>query len=137
MTTKEWLSRATDIDQEISRLLREKRRAYERCLSVTSRCSVTGGVSGTKDPHKYDALVEYENLIDKKVDELYAVKQEIQLVIFGVDNPTFRELLQRKYIDGQTLEQIAVKMRYSYRQICRLHGDALVEAGKMAPNVPQ
>lgn len=125
MTTKEWLSRATDIDREIGRLLREKRRAYERCLSVTSRCSVTGGVSGTKDPHKYDALVEYESLIDEKIDELYAVKQEILTAIWSIEDATLREVLQRKYIEFQSLEQIAVGMNYSYRQVKRLHGKAL------------
>ena len=76
MTTKEWLNRAKNIDAEIGRLLRERRKAWERAVSITSRLNANK-VSGTKDPHKYDELAAYESLIDARVDELYAVKQEI------------------------------------------------------------
>jgi hypothetical protein len=126
LTTKEWLSRATNIDKEIGRLLRERRAAWDRAVSVTSRLNANC-VSGTKDPHKYDALVAYENLIDQKVDELYAVKQEILSAIWGVSDAVLREVLQRKYIEFQSLEQIAVGMNYSYRQVRRLHGKALAQ----------
>ena len=126
MTTKEWLSRATNIDKEIGRLLRERRAAWERAVSVTSRLNATC-VTGTKDPHKYDALVAYENLIDAKVDELYAIKQEIMAAIDNVQDSTLRALLTEKYINGKKWEQIAVDLNYSWRQIIRLHGRALQE----------
>lgn len=126
MTTKEWLSRATNIDREIGRLLRERRVAWDRAVSVTSRLNANN-VSGTKDPHKYDALVAYENLIDAKVDELYAIKQEILVSIDGVRDGTLRALLLERYIDGKKWEQIAIDLNYSWRQIIRLHGQALQE----------
>ena len=126
MTTKEWLSRATNIDKEIGRLLRERRAAWDRAVSVTSRLNATN-VSGTKDPHKYDTLVAYENLIDAKVDELYAIKQEILVSIDGVRDGTLRALLLERYIDGKKWEQIAIDLNYSWRQIIRLHGQALQE----------
>lgn len=126
MTTKEWLSRAKNIDREIGRLLRERRKAYERCVSITSRVNATC-VTGTKDPHKYDTLAEYEMMLDVKIDELYDTKREIQSAIWSVEDGTLRELLERKYIDGESLEQIAVNMKYSYRQTRRLHGRALSE----------
>lgn len=126
MTTKEWLSRATNIDKEIGRLLRERRAAWDRAVSVTSRLNANN-VSGTKDPHKYDALVAYENLIDAKVDELYAIKQEIMAAINNVQDSTLRALLTEKYINGKKWEQIAVDLNYSWRQIIRLHGRALQE----------
>ena len=126
MTTKEWLSRATNIDKEIGRLLRERRTAWDRAVSVTSRLNANN-VSGTKDPHKYDALAAYENLIDAKVDELYAIKQEIMAAINNVQDSTLRALLTEKYINGKKWEQIAVDLNYSWRQIIRLHGRALQE----------
>ena len=126
MTTKEWLSRATNIDKEIGRLLRERRAAWDRAVSVTSRLNANN-ISGTKDPHKYDALVAYENLIDAKVDELYAIKQEIVAAINNVQDSTLRALLTEKYINGKKWEQIAVDLNYSWRQIIRLHGRALQE----------
>ena len=126
MTTKEWLSRATNIDKEIGRLLRERRAAWERAVSVTLRLNATC-VTSTKDPHKYDTLVAYENLIDQKVDELYAIKQEIMAAINNVQDSTLRALLTEKYINGKKWEQIAVDLNYSWRQIIRLHGRALQE----------
>lgn len=126
MTTKEWLSRATNIDKEIGRLLRERRAAWDRAVSVTSRLNANN-VSGTKDPHKYDTLVAYENLIDAKVDELYAVKQEILIAIDRVQNDTLKALLLERYINGKKWEQIAIDLNYSWRQIIRLHGQALQE----------
>lgn len=126
MTTKEWLSRATNIDREIGRLLRERRAAWDRAVSITSRLNSTC-VSGTKDPHRYDAVVEYEDMIDAKVDELYAVKQEILSAINNIQDGTLRALLTERYMRGKKWEQIAIDLNYSWRQIIRLHGQALLE----------
>ena len=134
MTTKEWLSRATNIDKEIGRLLRERRAAWERAVSVTSRLNATC-VTDTKDPHKYDTLIAYENLIDQKVEELYAVKQEVQQAICKVNDEVLRELLDRRYIKGERFEKIACSLRkpkdgkeYSYRHVVmELHPKALKE----------
>lgn len=134
MTTKEWLSRSTNIDREIGRLLRERRAAWDRAVSITSRLNSTC-VSGTKDPHKYDAVIEYEDMIDAKVDELYAVKQEVQRVICLVKDATLRDLLDRRYIRGNRFEEIACALRkpqngqkYTYRHVVmELHPKALKE----------
>lgn len=126
MTTKEWLCRAQNIDREIGQLLREKRKSWDRAVSITSRLNATC-VSATKDPHKYDALVEYETMIDAKVDELYNTKREIQQAIWAVQDGTLRAVLSERYIEGKKWEQIAVELNYSYMQICRLHGKALAE----------
>lgn len=126
MTTKEWLCRAQNIDREIGQLMRERRNAWDRAVSITSRLN-SACVSGTKDPHKYDALVEYEMVIDAKVDELYNTKREIQQAIWAVQDGTLRAVLLERYIEGKKWEQIAVELNYSYMQICRLHGKALAE----------
>ena len=134
MTTKEWLSRATNIDREIGRLLRERRAAWDRAVSITSRLNSTC-VSGTKDPHKYDAVVEYEEMIDARIDELYTTKQEIQSTICRIQDATLRELLDRRYIRGQRFEEIACVLRkpkdgqkYTYRHVVmELHPKALKE----------
>ncbi len=130
MTTKEWLNRAQNIDREIGFLLRERKRAFDRATSITSRLNATC-VTSTKDPHKYDAFVEYDMMVDAKVDELFAVKQEIQKAIFTVNDRTLRELLQRRYINGERWEKIANDMNYSYRHtIMELHPKALAEISK-------
>lgn len=130
MTTKEWLNRAQNIDREIGQLMRERHKAWDRCVSITSRLNATC-VTSTKDPHKYDAFVEYEMMIDAKLDELFAVKQEIQKAIFTVNDRALMEVLQRRYINGECWEKIANDMNYSYRHIImELHPKALAEISK-------
>ena len=65
-----------------------------------------------------------ESLIDK-INHLVAVRIEIERAIGTVQDDTQRRLLRRKYINGLTLEQIAVEMHYSYVHTCRIHGYAL------------
>lgn len=126
MTSKVWLSRGRNIDREINALLSALDEARARAESVTQR--ITGDtVQGSKDPHKYDRLVELENEIDQRVDELYAVKLEIITATAKLTDNRLRELLVRRYVENKSFEQIAVDMGYSWRQTCRLHGDALVK----------
>ena len=125
MTTKEWLNRARNIDREIDSLVKSRDMAYARCFSITQSYSGMA-VSGTKDPHeKFDRLAEYEIIIDQKVDELTAVKMEIEQAIERVEDVTYRILLRSRYINGSTWEQIAVCMGISYQWVCHIHGEAL------------
>lgn len=126
MTTKEWLCRAQNIDREIGQLMRERRKAWDRAVSITSRLNATC-VASTKDPHKYDALIEYDAELDRRIDSLYDTKLEIQKAIWAVQDGTLRAVLSGRYLEGKTWEQIAVELNYSYMQICRLHGKALAE----------
>lgn len=127
MTTKEWLMRAWKIDEEIDALLAAKQKAYERCTSVTTKPRDVI-VSSSADP---DApLVAWQNiekLIDDRVDQLTQVKAEILGAIEAVPDCTLRTLLIARYINFKTWEQIAVDMGYSWRQVIRLHGEALLE----------
>lgn len=125
MNAKQWLSRARNIDREIDGLMRTRDETRARVMSITQ--SLTGEVvQSTKDPHKFDRLVELENEIDKRIDELLLVKKEIENGISVLSNGTYRELLRRRYLQGLTFEQIAVEMNYSWRHVCTLHGRALL-----------
>ena len=130
MNTKQWLMRARDIDREINSLLREKEEVRDRVLKVTQ--SYTGEVvSGSKDPHKFDRVVELEMEIDRQIDNLVAVKAEILIAISKLSDGRYREILRLRYIRGMTFEAIAVEMNYSWRHVCTLHGRALLKIGEV------
>ena len=130
MTIKQWLMRGRNIDREISVLLKAYEETKDRLTKVTQ--TISGDiVQHDKDPHKFDRLAELREKIDSKVDELVDVRNEIYDTISKVENPQQRELLVRRYITGETFEQIAVNMKYSYKQICRIHGRALITIGGM------
>lgn len=126
--TKSWLSRAKRLDEEIDKLISIKAETFARVTSVTQSFS-RDTVQSTKDPHKLDRLAELEDDIDMKVSELVRVKDEILNAIFRVSDRRYRLILYQRYIDYMTFEQIAVNLHYSYKQVCRLHGRALIEMG--------
>lgn len=121
---KEWLNRGYKLNEEINQLEAAKRTMYDRLTSITP--AYEGEiVSGTKDPHKYDAYAAYCADIDSRVDELFEIKREIQQAISKVDDAKLRALLLARYINFMTFEEIAVNMSYDWRWIMRLHNKAL------------
>ena len=68
---------------------------------------------------------EVAELIAEEVTELARLRDQIQQAIESVEDETLRLLLEYKYIDGLSFEQIAVKMCYTFRHVTRLHGKAL------------
>lgn len=128
MTTKEWLSRATNIDNEIKRLRAEKEQALSAATSSTVLASgekvQTSRRNSSED--KFLRCAEYSELIDKSTGELYAVKKEILSAINQVDDGTLRELLEARYLQNITWGKIAAQMHYSYKHIVHnLHPKAL------------
>ncbi len=130
MSTKEWLSRAWKIDNEITALERELLSAKERMLSVTAHYSDIK-VQTSKGNKTEDATlkyIEYKNKLECRIDALYAVKCEIADAISKVDNPTYKTLLTLRYLQFMTWERIAEEMDLSDKWVrTKLHSDALHE----------
>lgn len=124
MTAKQFLSRGRWIEREIQSLMKTRDETKDRLTSITQNYD-SDGAQSSKDPHKFDALVELEDRIGRKIDELYCIKNEILDTIFRLDDPRERMVLKGRYVDMQTWEQIAVEMSYSYMQVTRIHGYAL------------
>lgn len=134
MTTKQWLMRARNIDREIDSLVKARGELYDRVTKITQ--SYTGDVvQSTKDPHRFEKLAEYEIEIDHRIDQLIDVKREINSAINELTDWRLRMVLFERYLLGHTWEQIAVSIHYSYKQVCRLHGRALIELGGILKDV--
>ena len=130
MNAKQWLSRARFIDREIALLQKTKEETRDSLTKITQSYE-SDGAQMTKDPHKYDRLVELENEIDQKIDELIDTKQEIMNVIFKVEDRNQRQVLISYYIRMMTLEKIAVEMNYSFRQIVNIRRHGIMEVQKL------
>lgn len=76
-------------------------------------------------------LIELKEVQRDLVDKLWTKRIEIERIIFMIENATFAELLQRKYIRLQKWEDIATDMKFDSRYIYKLHGKALVEVDKI------
>lgn len=124
---KEFLSRYLEILAEEKDIREEIAYWESKAQKITSSWSAvpSGGKGSDKVQMGAIKIAELrESLIDK-INHLVAVRIEIERAIGTVQDDTQRRLLRRKYINGLTLEQIAVEMHYSYVHTCRIHGYAL------------
>ena len=124
MTAKQYLNRVRRIDKEISALLRLVQKTRESLETITQNYD-SDGAQSTKNPHKYDRLVELESLVDQKIDEQIQMKADILCTIMQLDDRRQRLVLMEYYIEMKTFEEIAVDIHYSWKQTHRIHAAAL------------
>lgn len=130
MTAKEWLGRARTIDRELEALC-EAREVMEAKLTKATQTLTGDTIQSSKDPHKFDELGELVFQLEQAKKAYAHVKAEVMAVINRIDNGVYRELLIRRYMSGETFEEIAVGMHYSWRQVHRVHGRALIAVAEV------
>ena len=67
-------------------------------------------------------IAEITGELDSKLREYILLRSEIETAIGNLAEPRDRELMRRRYIEGQSWEEIAVAMSYSINHIWRIHG---------------
>ena len=96
-----------------------------RISPVISDIPVNGSHISNKIEQAIEHLDACANDLEKESIEMRQLMQEVKAAINTIPDETLKQLLELRYINGYTWEQIAVKMYYSYVHICRLHGLAL------------
>lgn len=127
MTAKEYLSQYKDLNDSINAKLEQVGELRRKAQTVSS-----GSSDGTHSPTPRDRIgeitariVDLEREINEDIDRSIDLQREIRAAIATVPEVRLRALLELKYINCLTLEEIAMRMGYCYMQICRLHGKAL------------
>lgn len=127
MTPKEYLSQYKDLNDSINAKLEQVAELRRKAQTVCS-----GSSGGTHGYTPYDRIgeitariVDMEREINEDIDRSIDLQRGIRTAIAAVPEARLRTLLEYKYINGLTLDETAVRMAYSYPQICRLHGRAL------------
>ena len=103
MTAKEYLWRVRDAERELKQL----EQAYAR------------------------AREGYAQRLSAKWDELINLRETAKKLIDTLKDGRYREVLTLRYLDGQSWEQVAVTMGYTYRGVIGLHGKALKVFGEI------
>ena len=80
-----------------------------------------------KMSEKVSHIVDLEAQIIQDKEKFLRMKDRIINEIQGLDNSVYVDILYKRYVEYKQLEEIAVEMNYSYRQVLRLHGFALQE----------
>ena len=133
MTAKEYLRRIRDAESD----LRSAEMDYQRVRDdVMNLKAIEYDKDKVNNSHIGDlsdaiaALEKYAERVNAKWDELIAMREEAKAQIEQIEDGRCREVLMRRYLQGDSWEYIAVGMGYSFRQVLRIHGAALVEFTK-------
>ena len=124
MNAKQWLGRGRWIEREILSLMKTRDETRDRLTHITQNYD-SDGAQSTKDPHKFDALIEMEDKLDAAIDKLYQTKNEILSVIDQLEDGRERIALRAYYIDMKTWEEVAVELHYAWQQTMRIRKSAI------------
>ena len=133
MTTKEYLGQISRLNRMINNKLTEIAQLKDMAVSISATQSgerVQTTPNFDKIGTKYAKIDEIERKIDGMVDELVDKKENIIQQIDSMEDENTYNILFARYIEKKTFEVIATEMKYSWRQVVRLHGTALKQFEK-------
>lgn len=126
------------LDNRLDRKLEELARWRSKAEKMTPSLSDMPSNSGDGDRlaaavERIDTIVDQ---INKAVTDVLTYREQMLAYIDTVRDNRLAAVLEYRYIDGFTWEQIAVKMGYTYRWVCKLHGLALSKLDIEVPTPP-
>lgn len=125
----EYLSRYRKLGKRIEQLSTERAMWLSRACKTTQTISdmpkAKNGAQG--DSGELEKYVEIGEEITRELQKLHRMRREIRSIISTLEDDTLQTLMMYRYISGMTFEEIAVRMHYSWRQVCRKHGEALAK----------
>lgn len=128
MTTKDYLNQISRLNRMINNKLTEIAQLRELSCSISAVKNEERVISSS-DPDKigatYAKIDEMERNLDRMIDEYIDKKNTIIGQIDRIENEDYYNVLFSRYIEKKTFEVIATEMKYSWRQIIRLHGKSL------------
>lgn len=127
MTAKEYLTQYRTLNVRINAKLEQKQQLFELATSVApSSDHGHGGSVSDKVGRTVTKILALEQEINADIDRLVVLRQEIESTIAGVPEERLRLLLELKYINGRTWEDVAELLKLSTVQVWRLHKAALL-----------
>ena len=130
MMAKEYLRQIGVLDAKINRRLKQVEELKALATSggsMTPKERVQSSPSGDKTANYIIKWINIEHEVTRMIDELVDLKNQIIGEIHQLDDERYIRILEMRYIDQETFEQIAVTMHMDIRHIFRLHGYALQE----------
>ena len=135
MNAKQYLRRIRFLDKMISAKLEQIEILHAQATKITVVLSNTPKVESSEEQDKLAAtvakIVDLKKALGEELDEYVSLKAEAIRLINSMPDSRHRLVLMHRYINGQTWEQIAVCMHYTYQWVHRLHGQALIEFEKV------
>ena len=128
MTTKQFLKQACYLDECINTKIAQVSSLHDLATKATATLSDMPG-SPTRNTHRMEDIIikilMLENEINNDIDHLVDLKESILAVIKAVDDEECRLLLEKRYLNFESWEDIAAEMCTGIDNIYRLHNKAL------------
>lgn len=125
---KRYLQRIARCDSRINAMLAEVDGLYDMVTKITPTLKqdvVSGGGNQDKIGDAVAKIVDLKDEINREIDRFVDMKREAAAMLDKLENHLYYIILHRRYVQYETLEQIAADMHYTYRWVCILHGRAL------------
>ena len=124
-----WLSRQIDAKTERIAHLRE---LSQKATSVTTASRMGGTSRRSKLEDAVCAIIDLEQEIKSDIVQLVSAQKTISKTIEKVDDPCLKTLLELRFLNFLTWEQISERMMYSYVHVAhRLRPKAFRAAQKV------
>lgn len=128
MTVKEYLKQARHIDTNINTKLSQVSSLHDLATKATSTLSDMPG-SPTRNTHRMEDIIikilMLENEINTDIDTLVDLKNEILGAIKAIDDEECQILLEKRYLNYESWEDIACDMCCGIDNVYKIHRRAL------------
>lgn len=128
MTAKDYLNQAYHIDHRIESKLSQiesLKSLATRVTTVFSDMPHSASPDNQRLQKTIAEIVDLENEVSTDITQLVSLKREIKNIINQVQNEKYRTLLELRYLNFWTWEQIAVNLNFSIQHTYRIHDEAL------------
>ena len=129
MTTQDYLRQAYRLDQQINSDLEELASLRSMATSISSPALTervqTSNLGDASFIQCLEKLIELEEKINREVEVLVRLKEEIRAVITTVEDTDERMVLKYRYVHNYTWERIGKEMHVDSRTVRRWHENAL------------
>ncbi len=111
------------IEAKLEKIEEFKARATSITISFGEKVQTSKNKNGTEKI--ISIYLDMQNELKNEVERLHSILKDIKKNINSLQDENQKEILERKYINGESFSKIAEKMYISERQIFRIHGKAL------------
>lgn len=134
MTTKSYLEQIERLDRMIQNKLSEIEQLKHIATSITiapKELNVQTSPDKDRMGGAIAKLIDLENEADKLIEDYIEKRKYIIKQIERLSDTNMYHVLFERYVSRKDLNVVAVDMGYSFKQVCRIHGNALAEFESM------
>lgn len=112
--------RQVELERELEQL------QSDACRVTPLLSGMPGGASdGQSLPRAVEQIIQAQQKLAAQINVCGATRREIVAVIEQIKNPRDHEILRRRYLLGQTWEQVAEDMHYARQYLSGCHKRAI------------